>query len=62
MGVAGYPALGIYKSIRSSVRDGTRNAIALRRFDEAVWTVDKIENLDGVAGKVLDAFNVLIHG
>ncbi|KAI0870419.1 sterol glucosyltransferase [Hypoxylon argillaceum] len=62
VGVAGYPALGIYKSIRSSVRDGTRNAIALRRFDEAVWTVDKIENLDGVAGKVLDAFNVLIHG
>ncbi|KAI1123670.1 sterol glucosyltransferase [Nemania abortiva] len=61
VGLAAYPALGIYKSIRSSVRDGTRNAITQSRFNEAAFFAEKAGNLDDVAGKVLDAFDLLMH-
>ncbi|KAI0187285.1 sterol glucosyltransferase [Xylaria flabelliformis] len=61
VGIAAYPALGVYKSIRSSLRNGTRTAIIQRRFEEATHLVDKTSSTDSVAGTVLDAFDSLLR-
>ncbi|KAI0553520.1 sterol glucosyltransferase [Xylaria curta] len=62
VGIAAYPALGIYKSIRSSLRNGTRTAIVQRRLEEATFVVDQSSSADSVTGKVLDAFDSLLRG
>ncbi|KAI0487705.1 sterol glucosyltransferase [Xylaria cf. heliscus] len=62
VGIAAYPALGVYKSIRSSIRNGTRIAIAQRRFEEAAFFAEKNKASDKLAGKVLDGFDSLLRG
>ncbi|KAJ2975641.1 hypothetical protein NUW58_g8299 [Xylaria curta] len=62
VGIAAYPALGFYKSIRSSLRNGTRHAIQQKRFEEAAFFVQHINDHAAVAGKVVDAFDSLMRG
>ncbi|KAI0439820.1 sterol glucosyltransferase [Xylaria telfairii] len=59
VGIAAYPALGVYKSMRSSFRNATKTAIAQRRLEEAAFFHDKTGSAEKDAGKVLDAFNLI---
>ncbi|KAI0411012.1 sterol glucosyltransferase [Xylaria grammica] len=62
VGIAAYPALGFYKSIRSTVRSRTRNTITERRFEEAGFFAMKGDSFDTIAGKVFDTFQALMSG